>query len=256
MVYFGVSYMSKVPSLLNSLKQQQDLLRSIRESIERDVGSLLEQMNLIVDRMSQINELTEVKIKEQADKEKISAELDATLNGLREEKSGFEKKLQDNKDANRAKQEQIRSLSAEQISLDKELNSSQSKLGIVNGEIQKFKKEDERLTTTLQMLNSRHQKNVESLEDELGAEGRKAQMLQKQLRSLKFLIVNNAVEIPEMKIIDAMKDRVATNKEFLLRATAMKESIIEEVLFALNKKGVVRYNQSTGEITVLQKMEI
>ena len=248
--------MSKVPSLLNSLKQQQELLRSIRESVERDIGSLLEQMNLVVERTSQVNDLTEAKIKEQADKEKVSAELDATLNSLREDKSGLENKLQATKDANRAKQEEIRNFSNEQVNLDKELNSSQSQLSIVNGEIQRLKKEDERLTTTLQMLQARHQKNIESLEDELGAEGRKANLLQKQLKSLKFLILNKAIEIPEMKIVEAMRDRVATNKEFLLRATAMKESIIEEVLFALNKKGVIRYNQSTGDITVLQKMEI
>jgi chromosome segregation ATPase len=248
--------LSKIPSILAVLKQQQESLRGLRDSIEREIDSSLEKIELIAERTKQINDLSETKIKDQSEKEKVSAELDATLAGLNDEKQRLQGVLQNQNDTNRSKQEQMRTLTNSQSSLEKDLQTAQTKLSITNGEIQKQTSEDERLTITLQGLETRHRKNVESLEEELGAEGARAQELQRQLKALRFLLQNQAIEIPELGIIKALQGRVATNLEFIQHATAMRVNMIEEVVEALSNRGVVRFNKASGEITVLQKLDI
>ncbi|MHA1917505.1 MAG: hypothetical protein ACTSUV_04245 [Candidatus Ranarchaeia archaeon] len=248
--------MSKASSILSSLKQQKESLKEMRTLSEKEVESLLEQIDLIIERTNQVSEILESKNKEQSEKEKISAELDSVLTKHKESKNKEEIDLRTVEEEIRSKQEEVRNLVNQNNECEKDLRSSQTNLSLSNGEIQQLKKEEERLEVTLENLASRHIKNIESLESELGSEGKKAKNLQVDLKALKFLLENKAIDIPELKIIEALRSKVATNLDFIQMTTAMKTAMIEEVVNKLSNRGIVRYNPASGEITTLKKMDI
>jgi predicted RNase H-like nuclease (RuvC/YqgF family) len=117
------------------------------------------------------------------------------------------------------------------------------------------KREVDKLKSELQSLKKKHDSDIRSLRE--SHDNAQLELASKQAKhsALRLLAREKAVSFPELKVIDALREKPTTTMQQLETTTQLKRNDIESIIKPLAKKAILQYDSKAGDIRVLRHLE-
>lgn len=218
-------------------------------SIATEIDTLLEQATHLQETVAEKQAVEETLDSEIAD-------LEGQLAGEQREKSHMEATWASQKvDAAKVKM-QHQKLEKALRDAETELELTKEKSSKMEGAIRDGDGAVRQRDTQLKGLVQEQEKVLAKLAAESGTAGNQSRELQAKYQALRYLVQQQIVTSPEVKVALELKGKEATTLGHLQNATFLNRLRVVEVLEKLGKRGVVRFNPNTGEVTLLRSIDL
>jgi len=248
--------MSSVSTLLLSLKKNKATLTELKEAFNRSINVIGRDLESLSERLERLKNKLDERQSVEEEREKTVSELEATVSNLEREKSQAETKLSTLKETESQLNEQLKELESELIKVQDNITKMKDSISKLTQACKEKEDEIVRLENEIEDIKKEHDKAIASLRSSYEKESNRLNELKAKYSALKFLIKKKILEIPELKVIQVIKDQKTTTISFIERSTSLKTSFIQHVVKGLADRGVIEYNASTGEIKTLREIEI
>lgn len=230
----------------------EEIEQNFNESLQTIKRGLENLQNPIEEVISQEKELKEEIAKYESDNLNLSKE----ISSLKKEKQDKENQLHE-------KKEQLSEKTNKRVELEKTIREIETELENTNQSLSTAKDElnqkTNELKTTekeLEDLRTSYEEQLQELEEKAENKRKKIRRIKGERLALEYLIKHNHIDFNELTVINALKGRTTTDISTIEKITGVSKDLIENCLKGLNKRGLVEYDESSGNISITGSLKI
>ena len=248
--------MSAIASLVSSLKKNRTIVNEVASLAVKETASILTEIDTLLDQATHLQQTVAEKRAAQEALDSELADLEGQLAGEQHEKSHMESTLATQKvEATKAKVQHGK-LEKALHDAEADLELTKEKLTKTEGAIRDGEGTARQRDGQLKGLVQEQEKALAKLATESATAGDQSKRLQAKYQALRYLVQQQIVTSPEVKVALELKNKEATNLGHLQNATFLSRLRVVEVLEKLAKRGVLRFNQNTGEVALLRPIDL
>jgi chromosome segregation ATPase len=242
--------------LIASLKKNRTIVSEVASLAVRETASLAAEIDTLLEQVTQLQQAAAEKhATEEALDEQI-ADLEGQLAAEQQEKRHMDSTwAAQNAEATKGKA-QHQQLEKALREAGTDLEQTKEKLVKTEVAIRDTEATARQRDTQLKALLQEQEKALAKLAAESASAGDQAKGLQAKYQALRFLIQQQIVTSPEVKVALELKNKETATVGHLQNATFLNRLRVIEVLEKLAKRGVVRFGKDTGEVTVLRSIDL
>ncbi|WEU40271.1 MAG: hypothetical protein OdinLCB4_007335 [Candidatus Odinarchaeum yellowstonii] len=248
--------MEAASDILLILKNYQNIISELDSYEKTHFENLKNALNNITGEVEALRKLVEdkengVKVKERdlKDLESSLSRLNDKLNHL---KTVQEKKLKE--------KEQLTEDYASLISEVEKYEANVKNLEKVCLELdKKIRVEEEKLEKAEHILNdlkTEIEKENKTLQQQRESELNELNRMKSLHKAVKYLLDNKMLKTPEYAIIEALIGKSTVSLDYIQKTTLTKIDVVKNVVKALEKRGLLELNESTGQIKILKDLTV
>jgi predicted nucleic acid-binding Zn-ribbon protein len=248
--------LSAITSLVSGLKKNRTIVGEATSLAVKENASIATEIDTLSEQATRLQETAAEK---QATREALDheiADLEGQLAAEQREKSHMESSLAAQKvEATKIKvQHQKLEKTFHDAEADFEL--TKERLAKVEGEIRSAEGTVKQQETQLRGLAEEQEKALAKLTAETGTAGDQSRSLQAKYQALRYLVKEQIVTSPAVLVTLQLKGKETTTLGHLQNATFLNRLSVVEVLEKLAKRGVLRFDSNTGEVTLLRPIDL
>ncbi|MHA1713519.1 MAG: hypothetical protein ACTSW4_05730 [Candidatus Ranarchaeia archaeon] len=242
--------MSKSSDLVFSLKQQEKALLDLRTSITRDLESLDEQIKLAIERSERISsQIGELRVTE-SQKDKMLSDLEAEVAELQNKLTRKKEELatiQNNLNQAKAKNQEVNDKVAAK---EEQARNAKTSRELVERDLEDQRNRVKQLETELEQLSASHEENIKELREQVLSESKKLSDITNSHKAIKLLIKEKALDMPELAIIESLKNKNESSVDFIQRSTGLRRELVVQVIKGLVSYGLLDFIEESGAIKI------
>ncbi|MBD3191326.1 MAG: hypothetical protein GF308_11815 [Candidatus Heimdallarchaeota archaeon] len=230
----------------------EEIEQNFKESLQVMKKGLENLQGPIEEIISQEKKLKEEIAKYESDNLSLSKEISSLKmenqekeNELEEEKEQLSDKTKKRVDLEKT----IREIETELENTKQSLSTAKDELAQKNDELQTIEKELEDLRTS-------YENQIQKLEEKAEEKRKNIRRIKGERLALEYLIKHNHVDFNELTVINALKGRTTTDISTIEKITGVSKDLIENCLKGLSERGLVEYNQDSGNISIIGSLKI
>jgi chromosome segregation ATPase len=248
--------MSAITSLVSGLKKNRTIVSEVASLAVKETASIVSEIDTLLEQATHLQETVAEK---QATEEALDgeiADLEGQLAGEQREKSHMESTWAAQKVEATKVKVQHGKLEKALRDAEADLELTKEKLSKMEGAIRDGEGTVRQREAQLKGLAQEQEKALGKLATESATASDQSKGLQAKYQALRFLVQQQVVTSPEVKVALELKNKEETNLGHLQNATFLNRLRVVEVLEKLAKRGVLRFNPNTGEVALLRPIDL
>jgi chromosome segregation ATPase len=222
----------------------------------KETASLATEIDNLLEQATHLQKTAaEKQVAEEALDDEI-AELEGQLTAEQRERSHMESTLASQKSEATKVKMQHQKLEKALRDAETELELVKEKLSKIEGTIRDAETANQQRDAQLKALVQEQEKALAKLAAESASAGDQSRELEAKYQALRFLIQQQVITSPEVKVALELKNKATTTLGHLQNATFLNRLRVVEVLEKLAKRGVLRFSKDTGDVALLRPIDL
>lgn len=222
----------------------------------KETASLTTEIDTLLEQARQLQKTAAEKQTTEEALDNEIADLEGQLDAEQQEKNHMESSWASQKVEAVKMKGQLQKLEKALHDAQVELESTREKASKTEAAIHDAEGTVKQRDAQLKSLGQEQEKALAKLAAESGTADNQSRRLQAKYQALRYLVQQQIVTSPEVKVALELKGKETTSLGHLQNATFLNRSRVVEVLEKLAKRSVLRFNQNTGEVTLLRSIDL
>lgn len=248
--------MTGISSLTASLKKNQSVVEELAATTQKELASLLNQINWLLELAAHLQESWEDR---QATEEELSRDA-SSLAGELEAETREKSKLETTDSTQRqvlAEAKAEREKLQEQVTTaEKTLEDLEDQLRTLDRTIREQDIALEKVEEQLNTVDEKHTQQLEDLESKASEAVDEAELLEAKYKALRYLVQEKIITSPEAKVALELKGKETATIDHLQKTTFIGRFKVREILEQMAEHKIIKFDRGSGQVKVLKSIDL